>query len=102
MTGPATIKPDLSRGDVERILLVHGGVEHTDTLELIRDTVSGRTETVDDVYEAVARVGLCRADEGISTVVVPVTIPEFSAGRIIKRASSPSSRPSPPATGAAR
>ncbi len=84
MTGPATLKPDLSRGDVERILLVHGGVEHTDTLDLIRDTVSGRTETVDDVYEAVARVGLCRADEGIRTVVVPVTIPEFSAARIIE------------------
>jgi diguanylate cyclase (GGDEF)-like protein len=84
VTGPATFKPDLSRGDVERILLVHGGVEHTETLDLIRDTVSGRTETVDDVYEAVARVGLCRADEGISTVVVPVTIPEFSAARIIE------------------
>lgn len=84
MTGPATLKPDLSRGDVERILLVHGGVEHTETLDLIRDTVSGGTETVDDVYEAVARVGLCRANEGIRTVVVPVTIPEFSAVRIIE------------------
>ncbi len=84
MTGPATLKPDLSRGDVERILLVHGGLEHTETLDLIRDTISGRTETVDDVYEAVARVGLCRADEGIRTVVVPVTIPEFSAARIIE------------------
>ena len=84
MTGPATLKPDLSRGDVQRILLVHGGVEHTETLDLIRDTVSGSTETVDDVYEAVARVGLCRPDEGIRTVVVPVTIPEFSAVRIIE------------------
>ena len=84
MTGPATLKPDLSRGDAERILLVHGGVEHTETLELIRDAVSGMTETVDDIYEAVARVGLCRADEGIRTVVVPVTIPEFSAARIIE------------------
>lgn len=84
MTGPATMKSDLSRGDVERVLLVHGGVEHTETLELLRDAVSGRTETVDDVYEAVARVGLCRANEGIRTVVVPVTIPEFSAARIIE------------------
>lgn len=84
MTGPATVQPELAREGADRILLVHGGVENTETLDLIRDTVAGPTETVDDVYEAVARVGLCRADAGIRSVVVPVTIPEFSAARIIE------------------
>ena len=66
-----------------RILVIQGEVEHRDTLELIHELAPERAETADDVYEAVGTVGLARAHEEVGTVLVPVTIPEFSARRIV-------------------
>lgn len=67
-----------------RVLVVQNGIEGDDTLDLIKDLAPDRVETVDDVYEAVAMVGLAGAREEIDTVVVPVTIAEFSAARIVE------------------
>lgn len=66
-----------------RILVIQNGIEHTDTIDLIHELAPERAETVDDVYEAVGTVGLARAHEEVGTVFVPVTIPEFSARRIV-------------------
>ncbi|MDA0295177.1 MAG: GGDEF domain-containing protein [Planctomycetota bacterium] len=84
MTDTAPIQSDVYRGKAERILVVHGGIERSNTLDLIRQIAPDRTEIVDDVYEAVAMVGLCRADAGIHTVLVPITIPEYAANRIVE------------------
>ena len=84
MTSPASIATDVYRGSAERILVVDGGVDRSNTLDLIREIAPDHTEIVDDVYEAVAMVGLCRADAGIHTVLVPITIPEYTATRIVE------------------
>lgn len=54
-----------------------------DTLDLLHELAPSRVEAVDDVYEAVALAGLARAGDKIETVLVPITIPEFSASRIV-------------------
>ena len=84
MTSPASIATDVYRGSAERILVVDGGVDRSNTLDLIREIAPDHTEIVDDVYEAVAMVGLCRADAGIHTVLIPITIPEYTATRIVE------------------
>lgn len=84
MTSPASMPPDVYRGRAERILVVDGGIDRSNTLELIREIAGDHSEIVDDVYEAVAMVGLCRADAGIHTVLVPITIPEYTANRIVE------------------
>ncbi len=67
-----------------RVLVVQGGVDHMETLDLMQELSPDRIEPVDDVYEAVALAGLAGARDEIDTVVVPVTIPEFSAARIVE------------------
>ena len=84
MTGSAPIPPEVYRGNAERILVVHGGIERFNTLDLIRQIAPDHAEIVDDVYEAVAMVGLCRANEGVHTVLVPITIPDYAASRIVE------------------
>lgn len=73
-----------SRPDAGRILVVQTGMERSDTLEQVHELVSSRAETVDDVYEAICTVGLAGADEEVHTVLVPITIPEFSARSIFE------------------
>jgi diguanylate cyclase (GGDEF)-like protein len=84
MTGSAPIQSDVYRGNAERILVVHGGIERSNTIDLMREVAPDHTEIVDDIYEAVAMVGLCRADAGIHTVLVPITIPEYAASRVVE------------------
>ncbi len=84
MTGSAPIQSEVYRGNAERILVVHGGIERFNTLDLIREIAPDHAEIVDDVYEAVAMVGLCRANEGVHTVLVPITIPDYAASRIVE------------------
>ncbi len=67
-----------------RILVVQSGIERSDTLDMLRDLAPQSVETVDDVYEAVAHVGLATARDHVDTVVVPITIPDFSAPRIVE------------------
>ena len=74
-------KPMPRRGS--RVLVVQGGAHHMDTLDLLQELAPSRVEAVDDVYEAVALAGLAGARDEIETVLVPVTIPEFSAPRIV-------------------
>ena len=66
-----------------RVLVVRGGNDHFDTIDLLEEIASERTEVSDDIYEAIATVGLATASDPIETVLVPVTIPEFSARRIV-------------------
>ena len=82
MTTSSTIPTHPGRGQ-GRILLIQSGLGHDGTFNLVRDLAPERTETVDDVFEAVGTVGLARAHEEVDTVLVPVTIPEFSAQRIV-------------------
>ncbi|MDG2022514.1 MAG: GGDEF domain-containing protein [Phycisphaerales bacterium] len=84
MTGSAPIPSEVYRGNAERILVVDGGIERFNTLDLIREIAPDHAEIVDDVYEAVAIVGLCRANEGVHTVLVPITIPDYAANRIVE------------------
>jgi diguanylate cyclase (GGDEF)-like protein len=67
-----------------RILVVQSGIERIETLDMLRDLAPKDVETVNDVYEAVAFVGLANARERVETVVVPITIPDFSADRIVE------------------
>ncbi len=67
-----------------RILVVQGGMERHDTLDTLRDLAPSDVETVNDIFEAVAQVGLATARDHVDTVVVPLTIPEFSADRIVE------------------
>jgi diguanylate cyclase (GGDEF)-like protein len=83
MTGSSSVGQVVSRRR-PRILVVQSGMERSDTLDLLRDLAPENVETVDDVYEAVARVGLANARDRVETVVVPITIPEFSAPRIVE------------------
>lgn len=73
-----------NRSDAGRILVVQTGMERSDTLEQVHELVSTRAETVDDVYEAICTVGLAGAEEEVHTVLVPITIPEFSARSIFE------------------
>ena len=66
-----------------RVLVVRGGNEHLDTIDLVEEITSDRTEVADDIYEAIATVGLATTSDPIETVLIPVTIPEFSARRIV-------------------
>ena len=70
-------------GTDPRVLVVRGGNEHLDTIDLVEEIASDRTEVADDIYEAVAIAGLATTSDPIETVLVPVTIPEFSATRIV-------------------
>ncbi len=67
-----------------RILVVQGGMERHDTLDTLRDLAPNDVETVNDIFEAVAQVGLANARDRVETVVVPLTISEFSADRIVE------------------
>ena len=66
-----------------RVLVVRGGNEHLDTIDLVEEIASDRTEVADDIFEAIAMAGLATTNDPIETVLVPVTIPEFSATRIV-------------------
>lgn len=66
-----------------RVLVVRGGNEHLDTIDLVAEIASDRTEIADDIYEAITMAGLASITDPIETVLVPVTIPEFSAPRIV-------------------
>ena len=67
----------------DRVLVVRGGNDHLDTLELVEEIASDGAEVADDIFGAVAAVGLATANDPVETVLVPVTIPEFSARRIV-------------------
>ncbi len=82
MTTTNTISTQPGRGQ-GRILLIQSGAGHNDTFDLVRELAPERTETVDDIFEAVGTVGLARAHEEVDTVLIPVTIPEYSARRIV-------------------
>ncbi len=73
-----------NRSDAGRILVVQTGMERSDTLEQVHELVASRAETVDDVYEAICTVGLAGVEEEVHTVLVPITIPEFSARSIFE------------------
>lgn len=67
----------------DRVLVVRGGNDHLDTLQLVEEIASDGAEVADDIFGAVAAVGLATANDPVETVLVPVTIPEFSARRIV-------------------
>jgi diguanylate cyclase (GGDEF)-like protein len=83
MSGSSPVGKSVHRRN-PRILVVQSGIERTDTLDVLRDLAPENVETVNDVYEAVAHVGLATARDHVDTVVVPITIPDFSAGRIVE------------------
>lgn len=68
----------------DRTLIIQSGIERSDTIDLLRQARPDSTEVVDDVYEAVARVGLGTSEDRIRTVMVPLTIPEYSPNRIVQ------------------
>ncbi len=67
-----------------RILVVQSGIEHSNTLDLLRDLAPRSVEVVGDVDEAVAQVGLANSRDRVDTVVVPITIADFAANRIVE------------------
>jgi len=67
-----------------RILVVQSGIERQDTLDVLRDLAPDRVVPVNDVFEAVTKVGLATARDRVETVVVPITLPDFSASRIVE------------------
>lgn len=67
-----------------RILVVQSGIEHSNTLDLLRDLAPRSVEVVGDVYDAVAQVGLANSRDRVDTVVVPITIADFAANRIVE------------------
>ncbi len=83
MSGSRSVGQDVHRRR-PRILVVQSGIERGETLDLLHDLAPESVETVNDVYEAVAHVGLATARDHVDTVVVPITIPDFSAARIVE------------------
>ena len=84
---------DPSRGSVaSRVLVVRSGNENLDTFEILEQLEQVDVVIEDDIYEAVATVGLAGPDEAVGTVLVPVTIPEYSAARVVEAFATVDSR----------
>ena len=84
---------DPSRGSVaSRVLVVRSGNENLDTFEILEQIEQVDVVIEDDIYEAVATVGLAGPDEAVGTVLVPVTIPEYSAARVVEAFATVDSR----------
>ena len=65
-------------------LVVQSGIEHSDTIDLMREADSATLEVADDLYEAIARVGWSNGSPPIRSVFVPLMIPEYTARRIVQ------------------
>ena len=65
-------------------LVVQSGIEHSDTIDLMREADSTTLEVADDLYEAIARVGWSNGSPPIRSVFVPLMIPEYTARRIVQ------------------
>ena len=67
-----------------RILVVEKGLQCVASLELIVNAAPEKVQVVDDVFEAIAIAGLASGEDQIDTVVVPVTIPDYSPTRLVQ------------------
>lgn len=67
-----------------KILVVQKGLQCAPSLELIMQSAADRVEVVDDVFEAIAIAGLASGEEQVHTVIVPVTIPDYSPTRLVE------------------
>ncbi len=83
MNRRSTTSHTLGDREGSRVLVVRGGSGRIDTLELLEQIPCDRAEAAGDLFEAVAAVGLATASDPVDTVLVPVTLPEFSARRIV-------------------
>ena len=67
-----------------RILVVEKGLQCVASLELIVNAAPEQVQVVDDVFEAIAIAGLASGEDQVDTVVVPVTIPDYSPTRLVQ------------------
>ena len=67
-----------------KTLVVQSGIEHSDTIDLMRDVDEETLEIADDLYEAIARVGAANGSEPITSVFIPLMIPEYTATRVVQ------------------
>lgn len=67
-----------------RVLVVQKGLQCEPSLELITQTSPDRVQVVDDVFEAVAIAGLASGEGQVHSVIVPVTIPNYSPSRLVQ------------------
>ncbi|MCH2162569.1 MAG: diguanylate cyclase [Phycisphaerales bacterium] len=81
----STMAPSNDRDRHEdRTLIIQSGIERSNTIDLLSEARPDTSEIVDDVYEAVARIGLSSSKDRIRTVLVPLTIPEYAPNRIVQ------------------
>lgn len=70
--------------DSRQTLVVQAGIERTNTIDLMREVQPDTIEIADDIYEAVTRVGLADPDRPVTTVCIPLMIPEYSPERVVQ------------------